>query len=74
MSPSESLPAMARGSLQPQGKMSLAPRLMQPATRMPARQWLHRSHTCSQTLHSLCSLPHWESEGVSFKDCQAYRW
>ena len=30
------LPAMARGNRQPQGKMSLAPRLMHPATRMPA--------------------------------------
>lgn len=32
------LPAIAKGSLQPQGEMSFAPRLMQPATRMPARQ------------------------------------
>ena len=30
------VPAMARGKRQPQGEMSLAPRLMHPATRMPA--------------------------------------
>lgn len=34
----QNAPAMARGSLQPQGSMSLAPRLMQPATKIPA-QW-----------------------------------
>ena len=29
-------PAMAKGKRHPQGEMSLAPRLMHPATRMPA--------------------------------------
>lgn len=37
----QGVPAMAKGKRQPQGEMSFAPRLMHPATSMPAGGTAH---------------------------------